>query len=71
MNILVKCMNSSNDKIFFKLITDKDAEKASLDSFIYNCMNKTNDFDEDNILVELIYPDHTELYLEYNLDYSR
>ncbi len=71
MNILVKCMNSSNDKIFFKLITDKDAEKASLDSFIYNCMNKTNYFDVDNILVELIYPDHTELYLEYNLNYSR
>lgn len=71
MNILVKCMNSSNNKSFFKLITDLDAEKASLDSFIYNCMRQTSDFDEDNLLVELIYPDHTELYLEYNLNYSR
>ena len=71
MNILVKCMNSSNDKSFFKLITDKDADRASLDSFIYNCMRKSSNFDEDNLLVELIYPDHTELYLEYNLNYSR
>lgn len=71
MNILVKCMNSSNDKSFFKLITDKDAQKTSLDSFIYNCMRKSSNFDEDNLLVELIYPDHTELYLEYNLNYSR
>lgn len=71
MNILVKCMNSSNDKSFFKLITDKDAQKTSLDSFIYNCMRKSSNFDEDNLLVELIYPNHTELYLEYNLNYSR
>ena len=71
MNILVKCMNSSNDKSFFKLITDKDADRASLDSFIYNCMRKSSSFDEDNLLVELIYPDHTEIYLEYNLNYSR
>ena len=71
MNILVKCQNSSNNKIFFKLISDNDAEKTSVDNFIYNCMRKTSDFDEDNLLVELIYPNHTELYLEYNLDYSR
>ena len=71
MNILVKCMNSSNDKTFFKLITDKDVGQPSLDSFIYNCMSKSNSFDEDNVLVELIYPDHTELYLEYNLNFSR
>lgn len=71
MNILVKCMNSSNDKSFFKLITDKDAQKTSLDSFIYNCMRKSSNFDEDNLLVELIYPNHTELHLEYNLNYSR
>lgn len=51
MNILVKCMNSSNNKSFFKLITNLDAEKASLDSFIYNCMRQTSDFDEDNLLV--------------------
>jgi len=70
MNILVKCQNSSNNKIFFKLISDKDAEKASVDNFRYTCMRKTSDFDEDNLLVELIYPNHTELYLEYNLDYS-
>ena len=71
MNILVKCKNSSNNKTFFKLISDKENEKASLDSFIYNCMRQTSDFDEDNLLVELIYPEHTELYLEYNLNYSR
>lgn len=71
MNILVKCMNSSNDKTFFKLITDKDVGKPPLDSFIYNCRSKNNSIDEDNILVELIYPDHTELYLEYNLNFSR
>ncbi len=71
MNILVKCQNSSNNKIFFKLISDNDAEKTSVDNFIYTCMRKTSDFDEDNLLVELIYPNHTELYLEYNLDYSR
>lgn len=71
MNILVKCMNSNNEKLFFKLITDKDEQKPSLDSFIYTCMRKTNSFDEDHLLVELIYPNHTELYLEYNLNYSR
>ncbi len=71
MNILVKCQNSSNNKTFFKLISDNDAEKTSVDNFIYTCMRKTSDFDEDNLLVELIYPNHTELYLEYNLDYSR
>lgn len=71
MNILVKCQNSSNNKIFFKLISDNDAEKTSVDNFIYTCMRTTSDFDEDNLLVELIYPNHTELYLEYNLDYSR
>ena len=71
MNILVKCQNSSNNKTFFKVISDNDAEKTSVDNFIYTCMRKTSDFDEDNLLVELIYPNHTELYLEYNLDYSR
>ncbi|CEA00835.1 hypothetical protein BN1048_01104 [Jeotgalicoccus saudimassiliensis] len=71
MNILVKCQNSSNNKTFFKLISDRDREKASVDNFIYTCMRKTGDFDEDNLLVELIYPEHTELYLEYTLDYSR
>lgn len=71
MNILVKCQNSSNNKTFLKLISDKDADKASMDKFIYNCMRQNSDFDEDNLLVELIYPDHKELYLEYNLHYSR
>lgn len=67
MNILVKCMNSSNDKTSFKIIKNKDELNPSLDSFIYNCLDE--DLNEDNLLVELIYPDHTELYLEYNLDY--
>lgn len=70
MNILVKCIDSTNEETFFKLITDEDTKNGSLDDFIYNCMRKTNHFDEDNLLVELIYPEHTELYLEFNLNYS-
>lgn len=71
MNILVKCIDSTNEKTFFKLIKQRDAKNGSLDDFIYTCMRKTSDFDEENLLVELIYPEHTELYLEFNLNRSR
>lgn len=71
MNIVVKCMDSTNEKSFFKLISDKDSDKESLDNFIYRCMRRNDDFDEDNLLVELIYPEHTELYMEFNLHYSQ
>lgn len=71
MNILVKCIDPTNEKTFFKLIKQRDAKNRSLDDFIYTCMRKTNDFDEENLLVELIYPEHTELYLEFNLNRSR
>ena len=71
MNILVKCIDSTNEKTFFKLIKQRDAKNRSLDDFIYTGMRKTNNFDEENLLVELIYPEHTELYLEFNLNRSR
>lgn len=69
MSILVKCMNSNNDKAFFKLIKNEDELNLSLDSFIYSCLKQNYGFNEENLLVELIYPHHTEIYLEYNLDY--
>lgn len=68
MNILVKCVNSNNDTASFKLIKSKDELNPSLDSFIYEDLD--GDFNKDDLLVELIYPDHTEIYLEYYLNYS-
>lgn len=70
MSILVKYRNSSNDKSFFTLIKNKDELNPSLNSFIYMNLNGDYDYREDDLLVELIYPHHTELYLEYHLDYK-
>jgi len=67
MSILVKYRNSSNDKAFFKLIKNKDELNPSLNPFIYKGLNENY---EDDLLVELIYPYHTERYLEYHIDYK-
>lgn len=70
MSILVKYRNSSNDKSFFKLINNRDELNPSLNPFIYMHLNDNYDYSDDDLLVELIYPHHTEVYLEYHLDYK-
>lgn len=69
MNILVKCMNSNEDHNFFKIIHNIKEEQSSVNDFIYECVRKHPDFNENDVVVQLIYPHHSELYTEYRLDY--
>lgn len=69
MNILVKCMNSNEDHSFFKIIHNIKEEQSAVDDFIFECVRKHPDFTDKDVVVQLIYPHHSELYTEYHLDY--
>ncbi|CAD2076678.1 hypothetical protein JEODO184_01018 [Jeotgalicoccus meleagridis] len=69
MNILIKCMNSNENHKFFKIIHNIQEERSSVNDFVYECVTNHPDLDENDLIVQLIYPYHSELYTEYHLDY--
>lgn len=70
MSILLKVSDTSNQLIDFEVIESHQLETAELFE-IFNTYFCDNHVDDNSKVLKVIYPNHTEIYTQYNINYRK
>ena len=70
MPILLKVSYTSNQMIDFEVIESHQLEKETLNN-IFNMYFCNDTLDDTNKILKLIYPNHTEIYTQFKINYLR
>lgn len=70
MPILLKVSDTSNQMIDFEVIESHQLEKETLNN-IFNMYFCNDTSDDTNKILKLIYPNHTEIYTQFKINYLR
>ena len=68
MSILLKVSNTSDQVINFEVIESRQLETSELME-IFNTYFTSDELDSNFKILKVIYPNHTEIYTHYNINY--
>lgn len=68
MSILLKVSDTSDQVINFEVIESRQLETSELME-IFNTYFTSDELDSNFKILKVIYPNHTEIYTHYNINY--